>query len=130
MEHPDVAKGLISALLGVEVVELTAQPQEITDQQSMIIGGPHGNLRVFRIDFFTVLGLRDGSEKRVLIELQKAGKLNSIDRFREYLGQHYARPASPNATNARRRKKSVARKRSRSTGRPNSVARRKRRSLS
>jgi hypothetical protein len=78
----------------VEVVDLEAQPQEITDQQSMIIGGPHGNIRVFRIDFSAVLRFRDGSEKRVLIELQKAGKLNSIDRFREYLGQHYARPIS------------------------------------
>jgi hypothetical protein len=94
MEHLEVAKGLLSCLLGVEILELAACPQEISDSQVVGIGHQRGNVRVFRIDFSALIRLADRSEKRVLIELQKASNTSVTERFRYYLGKHYAIPAT------------------------------------
>ena len=67
MENQEVASGLISTLLGVEILELTPQPQEITDNeitenQVARLGVDEGWLRVFRIDFSALVRLADGTE--------------------------------------------------------------------
>jgi hypothetical protein len=92
MEDHEIASGLIARLLGVEVVSLAAQPQEVT-RMAAGIGYEEQLVRIFRIDFSAVIRLADGSQHKVLIELQKAGKSEAVGRFRNYLGSHYAVPA-------------------------------------
>ena len=94
MEHLEVARGLLSCLLGVEIVELTPCPQEITDQKVVGLGYERGNVRIFRIDFSALILQSDGAKKRVLIELQKASNSSVEERFRFYLGKHYAIPVA------------------------------------
>ena len=90
MEDHEIASGLIARLLGMEVVELTAQPQEVTTRVAAGLGYNGQLLRVFRIDFSAVIRLADGTPQKVLIELQKAGRSEAIGRFRNYLSTHYA----------------------------------------
>ena len=94
MEHQEVARGLLSCLLGVEILELTPCPQEITDQKVVGLGYERGSVRIFRIDFSALILQSDGAKKRVLIELQKASNSSVEERFRFYLGKHYAIPVA------------------------------------
>ncbi len=92
MEDREIAQGLISRLLGVPVLELTPQPQEITERAAIGLGDSAGHMRVYRIDFSAIVQTADGRQHRVLIELQKAGRSEAAGRFRTYLGRHYAMP--------------------------------------
>ncbi len=96
MENQEVARGLLSRLMGVEVLTLEAQAQEMT-QHAAMIASEKRLVRVFRVDFAAEVKLADGRVQKVLIELQKAQSSNVIGRFREYLGSHYAVPASKQA---------------------------------
>jgi hypothetical protein len=79
-----VAKFFLSVLLGEEVVELELRPTEhCTDIERRCV-------TVFRIDFAARIRSEDGSEKLVIIEIQKAKYATDIMRFRKYLGQQYA----------------------------------------
>ncbi len=93
MENREVAQALVSQLLGLEILSLEPQPQELTDFAADIPSD--GSLiRIFRLDFAAVIRVADGETKRVLIELQKASKSESAGRFRRYIGKHYALPPS------------------------------------
>ena len=83
MEDTDIARELLSTILGVEIVSLTLKPQETT------LKSENGNIRIFRLDFKSVIRLSDGTEKMVLIELQKAKHSDDVIRFRKYLGKNY-----------------------------------------
>jgi hypothetical protein len=85
LEDLEIARGLISAILGEEVADLAVQPQE-TSAESLA----HG-LTVFRLDFKAVVKTATGEDKKVLIELQKAKHLYDVMRFRRYLGDNYRR---------------------------------------
>jgi hypothetical protein len=87
MEDLEIAKGLLSAILDREVVELSMRPQETTTE-TQLDGRP---VRVYRIDFAAVLRLNDGTYKKVLIELQKTQRSTNILRFRRYLAENYSR---------------------------------------
>jgi len=79
-----VARFFLSVLLGEEVVELQLRPTEhCTDIERRCI-------TVFRIDFAARIRSSDGTEKLVIIEIQKAKYATDIMRFRKYLGQQYA----------------------------------------
>lgn len=95
MENQEIARGLISRLLGVEVLSLVPKAQEMTQQHASVIAREKLMVRVFRVDFAAEVRLVDGRVQKVLIELQKAQAPNVIERFRAYLGSHYAIPASP-----------------------------------
>ncbi len=85
MEDLDIAKGLLSVLLDVEIIELSMQPQETiseTPQESKTI-------RVYRIDFAAIIKQSDGQTKKVLIELQKTKRSTNVIRFRRYLAENY-----------------------------------------
>lgn len=85
MEDLDIAKGLLSVILDVEIVELSMQPQETiseTPQESKTI-------RVYRIDFAAIIKQSDGQTKKVLIELQKTKRSTNVIRFRRYLAENY-----------------------------------------
>jgi hypothetical protein len=84
LEDIDIAKELLSTILGTNIVELTVKPQEtiVKDETS-------GEIKIFRLDFKAVIKLSDGTQKSVLIELQKAKQSHDISRFRTYLGENY-----------------------------------------
>jgi methyl-accepting chemotaxis protein len=85
MEDTEIAKGLLSTILNVEITQLSLQPQEITAETDI----DNKPVRVYRIDFAAVIKQEDGTLKRVLIELQKTKRSTNILRFRKYLAQNY-----------------------------------------
>ena len=84
MEDRNIARLLISGLLQTEVLDIELKPQEYSTSIS------EKSLTVYRIDFKARIRARDGKEKLVLIELQKAKLPSDIMRFRRYLGKQYA----------------------------------------
>ncbi len=91
MENHEVALALVSQLLGLEILTLEPQPQELTDYAADV-PSDGSFIRIFRLDFAAVIRTAHGETKRVLIELQKASKSESAGRFRRYIGKHYALP--------------------------------------
>ncbi len=83
MEDNDIAKLIISTIIGEEIVELDFLPQENT------IAMGRQSLTVYRLDFSANIKQPDGTSKRVIIEIQKAKFAIDIMRFRRYLGNQY-----------------------------------------
>jgi hypothetical protein len=83
-----VAKLIISSLINKPVLELTVDPTEIVinkDRTSI----KKESLTVFRLDFAAKIREDDGTERLIIIELQKAKFISDIMRFRKYLGAQY-----------------------------------------
>jgi hypothetical protein len=90
MEHQEVAAGLISSFLGVQIESIEPRPQELTNVRYAVpLSLLDQDLRIFRLDFTAVIKLPDGTNRKVIIELQKAAKNEALTRFRSYLGQNY-----------------------------------------
>ena len=79
-----IAKLLIAAIIGEDIIELDLKS---TEHQSDIASR---NLLVYRLDFAAKIRNADGTEKLILIEIQKAKLASDIMRFRRYLGSQYA----------------------------------------
>jgi len=89
LDDEKVARLLLSALLGKEVLELQFRPTEVHHEAAR----PDGTqLLVLRMDFAATLRQEDGARKLVLIEIQKARTAWDVQRFRRYLGSNYASP--------------------------------------
>jgi hypothetical protein len=89
LDDEKVARLLLSALLGKEVLEVQFRPTEVHHEATR----PDGTqLLVLRMDFAATLRLADGGRKLVLIEIQKARTAWDVQRFRRYLGSNYASP--------------------------------------
>jgi hypothetical protein len=89
LDDEKVARLLLSALLGKEVLELQFRPTEVHHEAAR----PDGTqLLVLRMDFAAAVRLEDGGRKLVLIEIQKARNAWDVQRFRRYLGSNYASP--------------------------------------
>jgi len=89
LDDEKVARLLLSALLGKEVLELQFRPTEVQHEAAR----PDGTqLLVLRMDFAATMRLEDGGRKLVLIEIQKARNAWDVQRFRRYLGCNYASP--------------------------------------
>lgn len=86
LDDEKVARLLLSAVLGKEVLELQFRPTELR-QPVHDSGGT--DILVLRMDFAATVRLEDGSEKLVLIEIQKAHNAMDLQRFRRYLGSNY-----------------------------------------
>ena len=94
LEDLDIAKGLISRILGKEIVDITPLPQEQTtvELKIQLIGIP-----MVRQDFVAAIKTTektdDGQEKekiqKVMIEMQKSPFPPEITRFRKYLSEKY-----------------------------------------
>ena len=82
MEDPEVAKRLISNIIGKEVIALMPKPQEISTYSKK------RDLALLRLDYAAVICDSVGAEHKVIIELQKAEKWVDIQRFRRYLGEN------------------------------------------
>ena len=84
LEDNQLAKLIISTILGEEIVELDCRPQEHTAQLAI------HSLTVYRLDFAATIKNAAGEYRKVLIEIQKAKFETDIMRFRRYLGSQYA----------------------------------------
>ncbi|MCE7924609.1 MAG: hypothetical protein DYG98_16295 [Haliscomenobacteraceae bacterium CHB4] len=83
MNDEKVARLLLSAIIGKEVVSLEFRPTEHHF--------PVGELlAVLRMDFSARIVDADGKQELVILELQKAKMASDIMRFRRYLGEQYA----------------------------------------
>ena len=82
MENTEIAKDILSVILGVTIVSLELQSQEFTETT---VGG----VQIFRLDFKAVIRTKSGELKTVLIEIQKAKNGFKIGRFQTYLGFNY-----------------------------------------
>lgn len=86
MEDIDIAREILSTILGEEILYLEVKPQEtITEVES------DGKLHILRFDFKATIESPTGEMKKVLIELQKLKKSFNIMRFRRYLGDNYSK---------------------------------------
>jgi hypothetical protein len=83
MENNRLARKVLSVLLDTEVLDVSLQQQEthLADEKR--------GLSLFRLDFKALIREGDGTEKTVLIELQKSKYITDIQRFRNYLGASY-----------------------------------------
>jgi hypothetical protein len=84
MEDNKIAKKLLSLIMEEEIETLEFIPKDKRNELEK------RSLTVLYIDFLAKIRLPDGSQKVVLIELQKAKFASDIPRFRRYLGTQYA----------------------------------------
>jgi len=89
MEDAKVAKLLLSAIIGEEVVVLEFLPQE------NVLELEKRSLIVYRLDFSAKIKTSEGLLKNVIIEVQKAKFSSDIMRFRKYLGDQYRKSKLP-----------------------------------
>ncbi len=83
LEDSEIAKGLISRIIGEEIVELSLKPQEIKVKSEKYV------VIILRIDFKATIKTKEGTYKKVLIEIQKGKDDKDVLRFRRYLGVNY-----------------------------------------
>lgn len=83
MSDNKVAKLFLSAIIGEEIIELAFEPTEM--QLSL-----QESITVLRMDFKATIKQLDGSQKVIIIEIQKAKLHTDIMRFRRYLGLQYS----------------------------------------
>ena len=83
MEDNKIAKLIISTIIEEEIESLTFLPQERTLELT------NRSLTVYRLDFSAKIKTKDGEQKNVIIEIQKAKFATDLMRFRRYLGEQY-----------------------------------------
>jgi hypothetical protein len=83
LEDIEIARELLSVILGEEIISLEIKPQETTTET------PASSVSILRFDFKAVIKTQAGTSKKVLIELQKAKQVFDVMRFRRYLGENY-----------------------------------------
>ena len=89
LEDLNIAKLVISSLIGKKVLELTPYPTELTANNEPVKNTKRDSFTVYRLDFAAKIKESDGTERLILIELQKAKFMSDIMRFRRYLGKQY-----------------------------------------
>jgi hypothetical protein len=85
LEDTNLAKKLLSAVIEEDIISLEFRPQEFT------VTIPQKYLSVLRVDFKAIIRTPDGSQKKILIEMQKTKLLFDVMRFRKYLADNYGR---------------------------------------
>lgn len=83
LEDIEIARALLSMILGEDIRSLTLKPQETATEKS------GGGISILRFDFKATIQRENGELSNVLIELQKAKKAFDVMRFRRYLGDNY-----------------------------------------
>jgi len=89
LDDEQVARILLSALLGREVLELQFRPTEVQHGGARLDGT---QLLVLRMDFAATVQLEDGGRRLVLIEIRKARSARDVQRFRRRPGSSCASP--------------------------------------
>lgn len=82
LEDVEIARELLSTILGEEVQSLEVKPQETSTETG-------GGINILRFDFKAIIKKKSGELCKVLIELQKAKQAFDVMRFRRYLGDNY-----------------------------------------
>ncbi|GAB4402352.1 MAG: hypothetical protein OHK0039_00250 [Bacteroidia bacterium] len=82
MEDTEVARQLIGAVIGQDILHLELAAQEHVTIEDM------RKAKIFRMDFAATIQTAHDT-RRVLIEIQKDNRRSNIERFRQYLGQQY-----------------------------------------
>ena len=85
LEDDDIARLVVSAIIGEEVIDLQPNPQERTTEKVKISGT---DLTTQRLDFTARIETANG-QKAILIEMQRDGVSEEIMRFRRYIGEQY-----------------------------------------
>lgn len=88
MEDTEIARRLLSKIIGEEIVDISVQPQEYTGRSDKF------EVIILRLDFRAIIKTEEGKNKKVLIELQKGKNSADIMRFRKYLGDNYRKEDS------------------------------------
>jgi hypothetical protein len=83
LEDLEIARELLSAILGEEIVSLDIKPQETAVENAA------ASISIQRFDFKAIIKTKSGAHKKALIELQKAKQVFDIMRFRRYLADNY-----------------------------------------
>lgn len=83
LEDVEIARELLSTILGEEILSLELKPQETATENLA------ANISILRVDFKAHIQKADGTQSKVLIELQKAKQAFDVMRFRRYLGDNY-----------------------------------------
>ena len=83
LEDIEIARELLSTILGEDVVHIELKPQETVTESSA------SSVSILRFDFKAIIKSSSGELKKVLIELQKAKQAFDVMRFRRYLGDNY-----------------------------------------
>ena len=95
MSDSNVAKLLLSAIIGEQITELSFSSKEHVrrvDVDKDKIDRVLEQLVVCYFDFEAIIKTKEGEYKTVIIELQKAKRATDIMRFRRYLGTMYQDP--------------------------------------
>jgi len=87
MEDERIARTILSALMKKDVTHVEMRPHEYSNDD-------RDSLSVFRIDFGATVREADGTERLILVELQKTWLETETLRFRQYLGVQYRSPAN------------------------------------
>ena len=95
MEDAEIARGLLSKIIGEDIVEIAVQPQEYVGRSNKF------EVIIFRLDFKATIKTKTGKRKKVLIELQKGKNAADIMRFRRYPGDNYRKEDFVEAENKR-----------------------------
>ena len=83
LEDIEIARELLSIILGEEIVSIELKPQETA------IEAVGSSVSILRFDFKAIIKTGQGDLKKILIELQKAKQAFDVMRFRRYLGENY-----------------------------------------
>ena len=87
LQNQRVARLLIGRITDLAVQSLTVSPQETSVHRTAEAAEHDLPLTLLRMDFAARVRTDDGSERQVLIEIQKSSAPTVIERFRRYLGQ-------------------------------------------
>jgi hypothetical protein len=96
VEDATIARPLLERLIGMAISDLEVLPQELSSAHHAAVittSGPR-QPRIYRVDFAAKITLPDGTQKKVLIELQKSHRKEAVGRFRNYLSRNYFVPAN------------------------------------
>jgi hypothetical protein len=88
MEDREIARRLLSKIIGEEIIDIDFQPQEYAGRSDKF------EIIILRLDFKATIKTKEGKRKKVLIELQKGKNSADIMRFRKYLGDNYRKEDS------------------------------------
>ncbi|MDR0335905.1 MAG: hypothetical protein LBI18_02335 [Planctomycetaceae bacterium] len=95
MDDTENARFFIETLLDQEVESIEFRPQEYPLAKEITETLEHlqlpGAMTFFRLDFLATIKTVSGEHQKVLIEVQKGKNTLDINRFREYLAEHYKR---------------------------------------
>jgi hypothetical protein len=81
VSDPEIATAMIETLLETKVVDIALTPTELIKTMTV----EDETLKFLRVDYSAIIRDKDGTEQKILIEMQKAKSDEDILRFRKYL---------------------------------------------